>query len=152
MGATALPGGACEASLAERAHDFAMASDDSSCSRPSAGSELHAHAAIDIAAVQGCPRVNRPAAIDTARWTQQGIPLGLLDVTEVLAVDEQARVAEPLLDQGAEEHVRTTCLSIGIRLEALLAGVVPLEAQPAHVLGFPQTREGDVVRGVPLTA
>src|SRR5229473_5227992 len=124
-----------------------MACDDSSCSRQSAGSELHPHAAIDIAAVQRCPRVNRFATIDAARWTQQWIPIGLLDVTEVFAVDEQARVAEPLLDQCVEEHVRTAGLSIGIRLEALLAGVVPLEAQPACVLGFPDPDEPRCVAG-----
>jgi hypothetical protein len=32
------------------------------------------YAAIDIAAVQQRPRVKGPAAIDTARWSQQGDP------------------------------------------------------------------------------
>ena len=61
-------------------------------------SKLHAQATIDIAAVKRPPRVNRPAAIDAAPWTQLGIPVCLLDVCEIFAVDEQARAAEPLLD------------------------------------------------------
>jgi hypothetical protein len=52
----------------------------------------------------------------------------LLDVAEIFAVDEQARVAEP-----------------GISFEALPAGVVPLEAQPAYALGFPDPDEPDAV-------
>jgi hypothetical protein len=61
-------------------------------------SELHAHAAIDIASVKRHPSIDRPPAIHAARWTEPWTPICLLDVTEVLAVDEQARVAEPLLD------------------------------------------------------
>ena len=69
--------------------------------RPSVDSELQAHAAIDIAAVQRCPRVNGPAAIDAPCWTQQRIPICLLDVAEVLAVDEQVRVRVKLLVDAA---------------------------------------------------
>jgi hypothetical protein len=89
------------ASLASEPMTCHRPATSSSCSRPSPGSELQAHSAIDIATVQRCPRVNYPATIDAARWTQQGIPICLLDVTEVLAVDEQARVRVKLLLDAA---------------------------------------------------
>jgi len=94
------------------------------------------HAAIEIAAVKRRPRVSRPAAIDTARWAQQGVPIGLLALPRFSPLMNSRAWPNCFSNQHAEEHVRTAFLSVGIRFEALLAGVVPLEAEHGHGLGL----------------
>ena len=52
------------------------------------------YAAVDHSAVERCPRVDGPPAIDAARRSQQSIPAGLRDVRQVLAVDEQQQATD----------------------------------------------------------
>src|SRR5262245_18450554 len=57
--------------------------------RRSVALKTETHATIDHAAVERCPRVDGPPSVDAARESQQGIPVGLLHVSQVLAIDEQ---------------------------------------------------------------
>src|SRR5215831_9501763 len=93
------------------------------------GSELKPQAAVDHTAVERRPRVDGPPAVDVARWPQQRIPVCLPHVGEVFAVDEQQGAADFAAREHAEEVIGLALLAIRVRVEALLARVVPLDAQ-----------------------
>ena len=100
---------------------------------------------VDVPAVERRPRIDGPASVESARRPNQRIPIGLLHVREVFAVDEQPIPADAPFDEGAKYHVRFAFCAIRVRLEPLSAGVIPLEADAAFALGFPHADESCAV-------
>ena len=78
-------------------------------------SKTDSHTAVDHASVERRPCVDGPPAIHAARRPQQRIPVGLLDVSEVLSVDEQQRPPQPPTREYTEDAVRGTFHAIRIR-------------------------------------
>src|SRR5688500_19221677 len=90
--------------------------------------------AIDIPPLLRLPLVGGDAAVGGGGGAQDRVPFRLPRPGEVLAVDEETEAPEPALGQQANDDVRFAVRAEGIRLQALRAGVVPLEADPPRAL------------------
>src|SRR3954471_5589735 len=106
-------------------------------------SETDSHAAIDHAAVKRRPRVDGPASVDATRRPQQWIPVRLLHIRQVLAVDEDQRTADAATREHAKETVRCALRSVRVGLQTLRARVVPLDAETPHIAEFPRAVDPD---------
>src|SRR5262249_61036418 len=100
-------------------------------------SELDSHAGVFHTSIERRPGVNRPPAVDVARGPQHRIPVGLFDVREILAIDEEEQAAEATTRQHAENAIRRALSPIGICFETLTAGVVPLDGQVPNLAEVP---------------
>src|SRR4051812_38855511 len=107
--------------------------------------ERNAQATVDVPTFEGSPRVNGPAAVDGARRQEQRIPSCLPDTREVLAVHEEANAPELLFREESENHVGLARRAIRILVQALCAGVVPLESDAADAVPFPHPNQARAV-------
>ena len=78
--------------------------------------------AVDRAAPERRPGVDRPPAVDVTRRARDRIPVRLADIRQILGVDEQSPAAERVLAEHADQGVRLARRSIRVGVEPLLAG------------------------------
>ena len=81
--------------------------------------EAEADAAVDVAAFERRPGIDRPASIGRASRANERMPPRLPHAGQVLAVDEQPQPPELLLGEQADNHVRLAAVGIRVLFEAL---------------------------------
>jgi len=108
-------------------------------------SESNPKAPVDVATLEWRPRIDGPSTVRCPRRTEQRIPSCLSHTRQVLPVDEEPNVSELPFRQQPENHVGLAHRSVRILVQALAAGVVPLNPHASDVLLLPHSNDACAV-------